>query len=81
VAGARWWAAGGAAQGAGKGVEGVHGISAELGAVLGGSERDRSNDPLWLNDGKHGGVVAAKEAEEEEGSLHGGGRGGEVLLL
>jgi hypothetical protein len=40
--------------------------------VSGGSKRDRSSGLQWLNDGKHGGAVAVKGVEEEEGSLHGG---------
>jgi hypothetical protein len=37
--------AGGAAEGAGKGLNGVHDVSAELGAVSRGSERDQSGGP------------------------------------
>jgi hypothetical protein len=43
--------------------------------VSGGSEKDRSSGPQWLNAGKHGDIVALKGAEEEEGSLHSGGGG------
>jgi hypothetical protein len=37
----RWWRRG-AAEGTGKGVEGAHGVGAELGAVTGGLERGQS---------------------------------------
>jgi hypothetical protein len=39
--------------------------------VSGSSEGDRGGGLQWPNDGKHGGAVAAKGAEEK-GSLHGG---------
>jgi hypothetical protein len=34
---------------------------------------DRGSGSQWLNDGKHGGIVVVKGAEEEKGSLHRGG--------
>jgi hypothetical protein len=37
----------------------------------GGSERGQSDGPRWLNDGQHGGTVAAEE--EERGCSTGGG--------
>jgi hypothetical protein len=68
----RWWH-GGAAEGTGKGVEGAHGVGAELGVVMGGSERGRSSGPQWLNDGKHGGSVVEKRRRRKEGvAPHGG---------
>jgi hypothetical protein len=48
-------------------VEGAHGVSADLGAVTGGSERGRRGGPRWLNDGKHGGAVAAKRRRRKNG--------------
>jgi hypothetical protein len=43
-----------------EGIEGVNGVSAELKAVLGGSEEDRGSGSRWLNDGQHNGTVAVK---------------------
>jgi hypothetical protein len=55
-----------------EGIEGVNGVSAELKAVLGGSEGDRGSGSWWLNDGKHSGTVAVKEVEEQKGRSTGG---------
>jgi hypothetical protein len=65
--GARRLAAGGAAKGASKGVEGVHSVDAELGAVSGSSEGDQGGGSRWLNDGKHGGAVATKGRRRKKG--------------
>jgi hypothetical protein len=62
----RWWH-GGATEGGSKGVEGVHGIGAEHGAVMGGSERGQSSGPRWLNDGKHGAAYAVKRWRRKKG--------------
>jgi hypothetical protein len=40
--------------------------------VSASSEGDQGSGSRWLNDGKHGGAVAAKGSKEEKGSLHGG---------
>jgi hypothetical protein len=40
--------------------------------MSGGSERDRSGGPWWLNDSKHGGIVAAKGQRRKKGCSMGG---------
>jgi hypothetical protein len=45
----RWWSRG-AAEGAGKGVEGAHGVGAELGVVSQSSEGDQGGGLRWFND-------------------------------
>jgi hypothetical protein len=56
----------------GKGVEGVHSVSAELGALTGCSERGQSGSPQWFNDGKHDGAVALKRWRRKKGRSMGG---------
>jgi hypothetical protein len=63
--------AGGAAEGAGKGLEGVHGVGAELKGLSGSSEGDQGGRSWWLNDGKHGGAVAAKGWRRKKGCPRG----------
>jgi hypothetical protein len=72
----RWWSRG-ATEGTGKGVEGAHGVGAELGALMGCSERGQSGGPRWLNDSKHDDTVASKWWRWEKGVDPQGG----VILL
>jgi hypothetical protein len=42
-------------------------------AMSGGSERDQSGGPRWLNDSKHDGAVAVKGRWRKKGRSTGGG--------
>jgi hypothetical protein len=63
----------GAAEGASKEGEGAPGVGAELGAVSRSSEGDRSGGSWQLNDGNHGGAMAAKGWRRKKGCSRGVG--------